>query len=258
MTSNTSNSLISLVTMVEQLVSDEIDEIKEITARTGPRTGALAIDKESVNKIIQLGKAYLASQNLGSQKKIIVIPSPITGKPTRIPVTFFFEPDPKNTWYAWYIPYKNAAGGQVFFNMAKFDPDGNWFRSVVFHELTHLFDKQRGSAEEDAVGSDYFQAPREKTAHLQQLVSEMTYLAKEVASSISSGKESQRLLGQTLVKKPLYLLRNTINRDPLLRDMFGEYLEDTQFLKKLMQAAYSITQNIIKPVLESQGQQPDK
>lgn len=234
--------------------------IREITARTGPRTGAFALDPQVINAMVDAGKSYhsrvLQSGTFKTlkpkpEKHVFSLKNPVTGKPTRISATYFWDNDGKLT--AWFQPHQMAQGGRIYFNLSRVPPstDWTWFRSIIAHELTHLFDKQsmEKAAASDAEGQDYYQAPREKKAYLHQFIYEMTVLARSIADDITSGKDSARLLAQTLIKKPQYLIRNVINRDANLRGTLEFYIDDKEFMKQMLKAAFDITRGIIEPVM---------
>lgn len=230
--------------------------LAEISARTGPRTGAFSLDSGIINHVYTLAAKYYEefkkNPKFKQQTEIVVMKNPINGKPTRIPFVYVYMP--KETATGWFKPNKNSTSGRVYLNVANYSTDP-WFKTVINHELTHLFDKAvTGSAAWDAAAEDYFASPREKFAFLHQFIAGIQEYSMEVKKDIEAGKPSSILLAQTLTKKPQYLLRNLVNRDTQLRNILGWYIDDVEFMKKLMTACFYAIQNNIIPAVQAHNQ----
>lgn len=237
----------------------------EATTRTGPRTGAFNFDETVLDNIA--GKIFQRRKEIGELAKQsdkgfdqkfppvkfnITLNSPIDGKPKKIPVILFW--DPKGTFSGFYEPYNKKEGGKISFNVAK-TTDESWIRSIITHELTHYFDKQKvnnGSVE--LSGEEYYYTPREQAAFLNQINFEMARYAKNLAGKIATGGQTELMFGQTLVKKPWLLLNNLIGKSDTLRTIVEEYYKKNKpFMKKIYQACYDIVQGFIAPaILERQ------
>lgn len=240
--------------LLEKIISEIV--LAEISARTGPRTGTFALNTETLNHIYSLALKYheefKKNPKMKPPKEIVTLDNPISGKPTRIPFYYIYKPNEKVT--GWFEPYKNAGGGKIFLNVA-YPVHESWFKTIINHELAHLFDKVvDGSAAWGATGAEYFLSPRERFAFFHQFAAGIQHYAMDVKKDIEAGKSSSILLGQTLKKKPQYLLRNMINRDLKLRDIIEYYVDDTEFMKKLMLVCFHAVQNYIIPAVQSQLQ----
>jgi hypothetical protein len=251
----------SLKEMIMELVESAL---LEATTRTGPRTGAFNFDEKVLDgvadKIFQRRKEIgeLAKQSSkGFDQKFppvkfkIVLNSPIDGKPKTIPVVLFWEP---KGFSGFYEPYNKKDGGKVSFNVAQ-TSDQTWIKSIITHELTHYFDKQKGVEDVSSLSDkEYYSTPREQAAFLNQINFEMSKYAKVLAEKIASGNQAELMFGQTLIKKPWFLLHNLLWRSPTLKMIVEDYYGDNKpFMKKIYQACYDIVQGFIAPaILERQ------
>lgn len=242
--------------MLEKYVCVLVDKaMLEATARTGPRTGTFELDEKTIEDVRNLAvvyrDAFVQDPTMKPEKKIVIIRDPVTGKPTRIP--FVFVNQPKETASGWFIKYDKASGGRIFLNVANAnDVESHWFKTVVNHELAHLFDKSTlaGRTPADDSAEAYFKAPRETFAYGHQFITIINDHAKIIANEIKAGKESGVIVANTIVKKPHYILRNAVNRDEKLRNVLGWYIDNEKFMRRMLQACYQAVQNHILPALE--------
>jgi hypothetical protein len=237
----------------------------EATTRTGPRTGAFNFDETILDgiatRIFQRRREIgdLAKQSdKGFDQKFppvkfnITLNSPIDGKPKKIPVILFWDSD--STISGWYEPYDKKDGGKISFNVAQ-TTDQTWIRSIITHELTHYFDKQKTVNNSSSLSNEeYFTTPREQAAFLNQINFEMARYAKTLATKIVAGGQAELMFGETLTRKPWFLFGNLIGKSDILKRIVETYYKQNKpFMKKIYQACYDIVQGFVVPaILERQ------
>lgn len=247
--------------MTEKLLESLINEIlDELTARPGPRTGAFYFPPELIdsiaNQAIKRYQEIKAGIKPDVLKTKVVVPSPITGKPYKVPVWYYWDPGAGKEAGSM-TPYDRGTKGKVSLNVA-YAYDLPFLRSIVYHELVHLFDPQlmkgitpdNAEAANDTTKDEYWQSPREKKAFLHQTISEMDLLAKKLAARVAQGHAPETVLAKSMQKKPWMLVRHALNVNPELRKIIKDYEKDQEFMKGLYKAAYDIMVAVVEPSLQ--------
>lgn len=250
---------------VHSLLENLIGElVTEITARTGPRTGGYAFDPEVIQAIASqaydfrkktengMNSSSPAIKREALKTKVVpyIIKNPITGKNQKIMFHFYYDKD--DTATGWYTPYKGAVkGGKVSLNTSEADPTLPWFKSVISHELSHYFDKERQiSLGSDASTDAYYESPNEQMAFGQQAIFEMTNIARGIVEDIKKGKDLSVSFAKGLIQKPHVLLANFMSRDPKFKNFVTAIsYKNPDWLKKLYRSCFDITRNILQPAV---------
>ena len=242
-------------------IKETVKEIlQEVTARKGPRTGGFEFDRETIEEIMKKVKAVypmLANDPEKLTKKVkdkVGVRSPITDKIYKIPLTFYWDPKDRATASA--QPYRKGGKGIISINLAK-RGDESWIRSVITHELTHLFDPQiwKELTDEELSTEEYYSQNIEQKAFIGTLVHAMEDYANEIKNDLNSSdpeerRDAMRLL-KIVVDKP-WRLYEKLKSDSYFKNVLDFYMQtpDSAFMRRLNTSAYQVVQNILAPLVK--------
>lgn len=234
------------------------NSIQEITARKGTRTGGFEFDEKTINELMDKVKSIYSSlandpeRTTKSIKDSILVRSPITDKNYKIPLKFYWDIKDKATASA--TPYRKGAKGLMSINLAN-RGDESWLRSVIVHELTHLFDPQiwNDLTDNELSVDEYYSQKIEQKAWLNTVIQGMMDSVKEIKTDLNSTDEDDRKAAKRrlkiIIEKP-WRLYEELKSNTYFKNVLNYYSDDPNslFMKKLNTAAYQITQNNLVPL----------
>lgn len=242
-------------------IRETVKEIlQEVTARKGPRTGGFEFDRETIEEIMKKVKAVypiLANDPEKLTKTVkykVDVRSPITGKIYKIPFTLYWNPKDSATASA--RPYRKGSKGIISINLAK-KGDESWIRSIIAHELTHLFDPQiwKELTDEELSTEKYYSQNIEQKAFIGTLIHAMEDYANEIKNDLSSSvpeeREDAKRLLKIVVNKP-WRLYEKLKSDSYFKNVLDFYMQTphSKFMRTLNTSAYQVVQNILAPFVK--------